>query len=155
MPNIASAFRQETTRLARREIKSQTQALKESSVKFRSDIAALKRQVSELKTEVARLVRRSGKAAPQQAAETDGRKVRFSAKSVMSQRTRLGISAADFGKLIGVTGHTIYSWEKGTSRPRQAQLAALSSIRSLGKKEAVTRLEQGQEKKPLKRAAKA
>jgi len=54
----------------------------------------------------------------------------------------LGLSAADYGKLIGVTGHTIYSWEKGTSRPRKTQLPVLASIRQMGKKEVHARLEQ-------------
>jgi DNA-binding transcriptional regulator YiaG len=66
----------------------------------------------------------------------------------------MGISAADFGKLTGVTGHTIYKWEHGTSHPRRAQLSALASIRRLGKREALARLEQMRERAPKRRTSK-
>jgi DNA-binding transcriptional regulator YiaG len=154
MPNLAVTFRQEITRLARREIRSQTQGLRKASAQFRRDIAGLKRHASKLKSEVARLERRVGKDASPQIAEADPAKVRFTAKGVISQRRRLGTSAADYGKLIGVTGHTIYKWEHATSRPRRAQLSALASIRRLGKTEAIARLEQMREKAPRRRTPK-
>ena len=153
MPNIAATFRQEITRLARREIRSQTRGLRKASTQFRRDIAELKRYASELKSEVARLERRVGKDVAPRIAEADSTKVRFTAKGVISQRKRLGISAADYGKLIGVTGHTIYKWEHGASRPRRAQLTALASLRRLGKREAVARMEQMREKGPKRRTA--
>ena len=68
-----------------------------------------------------------------------------------AQRKRLGLSAADFGKLSGVTGHTIYSWEHGTSRPRSAQLAAFAAVRALGKTEATARLEEMRALAPTKK----
>jgi DNA-binding transcriptional regulator YiaG len=55
--------------------------------------------------------------------------VRFSAKSVRSQRRRLGLSAEDYGKLVGVSPLTIHHWEQGKARPRKAQLAALVAVR--------------------------
>ncbi len=154
MPNIAVTFRQEITRLARREIRSQMQGLRKASAQYRRDIAGLKRHASKLNSEVSRLVRRVGDGAAPPSAEADSAKVRFTAKGVVSHRRRLGISAADYGKLIGVTGHTIYKWEQGASHPRKAQLAALASVRTLGKKAAVSRLEQMRAKSPGKRAAK-
>ena len=153
MPNIAVTLRQEITRLARREIRSQTQGLRKASAQFRRDIAELKRHASELKSEVGRLGRRAGKDVAPQITEADSARVRFTAKGVISQRKRLGISAADYGKLIGVTGHTIYKWEHGASRPRRAQLTALGSLRRLGKRVALARLEQMREKAPKRRTA--
>ena len=140
MPNIAVTFRQEITRLARREIRSQTQVLRKASAQYRRAIAELKRHASKLNSEIARLGRRVGKDGAAQTPEVESTRVRFTAKGIVSHRTRLGISAADYGKLIGVTGHTIYMWEHGTSRPRKAQLTALASIRGLGKREALVRL---------------
>ena len=154
MPNLAVAFRQEITRLARREIRSQTQGLRKASAQFRRDIAELKRHASELKAEVARLERRVGKDVAPQITEADPAKVRFAARNVISQRRRLGISAADYGRLIGVASRTIYQWEHGASRPRRAQLTALASIRRLGKTEALARLEQMREKAPTRRTLK-
>jgi DNA-binding transcriptional regulator YiaG len=66
--------------------------------------------------------------------------VRFSARSVKAQRSRLGLSAADYGKLIGVSGLTIYNWEHQKSCPRKAQLAALVTVRGIGKREALMKL---------------
>jgi len=154
MPNIAVTFRQEITRLARREIRSQTQGLRKASAQFRSDIAGLKRHASNLKSEVARLERRVGKDVAHQITEAAPAKARFTAKGVVSQRSRLGISAADYGKLIGVTGHTIYKWERGTSRPRRSRLSALASIRHLSKKEALARFEHMRKKAPKRRTLK-
>ena len=146
MSNLAIAFRQEIARLARREIRSQTRGLRKASVLLRRDVAALKRHVSELKSEVTRPGRQVGRHVEPQTAGPKPVKSRFNAKSVLSKRRSLGISAADYGKLVGVTGHTIYKWEHGASRPRRPQLAALASVRQLRKAEALARLEQLREK---------
>jgi DNA-binding transcriptional regulator YiaG len=66
--------------------------------------------------------------------------VRFSARSVKAQRRKVGLSADDYAKLIGVSSLTIYNWEHGKSRPRQEQLSSLASIRGIGKREAQARL---------------
>ena len=71
--------------------------------------------------------------------------VRFSAKSVRSQRKRLGLSGHELGRLIGVTGQAVYNWENGTSRPREEQFAAFVAVRGMGKREARRRLERAWE----------
>ncbi len=154
MPNIAVTFRQEITRLARREIRGLTQGLRKASAQFRREIAGMKRQASELRTQVAQLERRLGKDAAPQVGKADATRVRFTAKGVMSKRGSLGISAADYGKLAGVTAHTIYKWEHGSSRPRKAQLSAIASIRRMGKTEAMARLRQLRAKAPKRRTPK-
>jgi DNA-binding transcriptional regulator YiaG len=152
MPNIASVLKEEILRLARKEARGETNALKRASAQYRRDIAALKRQVAELQRNVAPLEKQAIRNAPSEAAEVDTDRVRFSAKGLRSQRQRLGLSAANYGKLIGITGQTIYSWEQETSRPRQQQVAKIASLRHLGKREALTRLEQlkGGAKKKVK-----
>jgi len=141
MPNLAAALKQEIARLARREARGLTKTLLRSSAQFRRDIAELKRQNAKAQAEIARLQRqlRNGGVAPP--APADGRKPRFSAASVKSQRRRLGVSAADYATLVGVTAHTIYQWEHGASKPRRTQLAALAAVRGLGKTEARRRLQ--------------
>ena len=57
-----------------------------------------------------------------------------------AQRQRLGLSAADYGKLVGVSGITIYNWEHEKATPRKAQLAALVAARGIGKREALKKL---------------
>jgi len=51
------------------------------------------------------------------------------------------LSAADYGKVVGVSGLTIYSWEHGNRRPRKAQVAALVAARGISKREALAKLE--------------
>ena len=45
MPNIASVLKDEILRLARKEVRRELEGLKKASAQYRSDIAALKRQV--------------------------------------------------------------------------------------------------------------
>ena len=142
MPNIASVLKQEISRIARREIRSETASLKKASAQYRRDIAELKRQVSSLQRRIPLLEKHMSQNAPSQVTGADATNVRFTAKGLCSQRKRLGLSAADYGKLVGVTAQTIYSWENGLSRPRKQQLPALASIHPMGKRAVQARLEQ-------------
>jgi len=142
MSNIATVLKDEISRLARKEVRRQTGALRKASAQYRRDIAEMKRRLSDLQRKVIPLQKQVLKSPAAQAAETDGERVRFTAKGLRSQRKRLALSAADYGKLIGVTGQSVYSWERETSRPRKQQVARLASLRHLGKKEAQARLEQ-------------
>ena len=47
----------------------------------------------------------------------------------------------DYGKLVGVSGMAIYTWEQGTTRPQKAQIVALVAVRGIGKREALVKLE--------------
>jgi DNA-binding transcriptional regulator YiaG len=142
MPNIATVLKEEILRLARKEVRGQTNALKKASAQYRKDIAEMKRRVSGLQRKITPLEKQVLKNVPSQTAEVHEDHVRFTAKGLRSQRKRLDLSAANYGKLIGVTGQTIYSWESETSRPRKSQLARIASLRHMGKIEAQARLEQ-------------
>jgi DNA-binding XRE family transcriptional regulator len=142
MPNIAAVLREEIVRLARKEIRRQTSVLRRASAQYRKDIAEMKRRVSGLQRKVIPLERQVLRGVSSQVREVDAEHVRFTAKGLRSQRKRLGLSAANCGKLIGVTGQTIYSWEGGTSRPRKEQVARIVALRDMGKREARARLEQ-------------
>jgi DNA-binding transcriptional regulator YiaG len=142
MPNIATVLKEEILRLARKEVRRQTSVLWKASAQYRKDIAEMKRRVSDLRRKVTPLEKQVLKNAPAQTAETDADHVRFTAKGLRSQRQRLGLSAANYGKLVGVTGQTIYSWEQETSRPRKQQVARIASLRHLGKREVLARLAQ-------------
>jgi DNA-binding transcriptional regulator YiaG len=142
MPNITTVLKEEILRLARKEIRGQTSALKKASAQYRKDIAEMKRRVSDLQRKVSPLEKHVLKNSPSQAAEVDAAHVRFTAKGLRSQRKRLELSAANYGKLIGVTGQTIYSWEREISRPRKQQVARIASLRHMGKTEAQARLAQ-------------
>jgi len=142
MPNIAAVLKEEIVRLARKEARRQTNALKRASAQYRRDIAQMKRRISDLQHKVGPLEKQALKAIPSQVPQTDADRVRFIAKGLRSQRKRLGLSAENYGKLVGVTGQTIYTWEAETSRPRKSQVARIASLRHMGKREALRRLEQ-------------
>lgn len=146
MPNIAALLKQEITRLARREVRAQVQATKKASTQYRRHIAALRRQVATLERQVA-LVRRQRTATTPASTDSPPPKIRFVAKGLKSQRARLGLSAADFGRLVGVSAQSIYNWEQGHATPRASQLAVLASRRNLGKREVQALLAQQSPKK--------
>ena len=140
MPNIGAMLKQEITRLARREVRVQVQATKKASTQYRRHIAALRRQVTALERQLA-ILKRRGTSAPAATGDVP-QKIRFVAKGLKSQRSRLGLSAADFGRLVGVSAQSIYNWEQGHAMPRAGQLAVLAARRGIGKREAVKLLEQ-------------
>ena len=141
MPNIAAVLREEIQRLARKEVRAATIPMKKHRAEDRSAIAALKRQVAELQREIAFLRKQEKRRIEEEpkAKEADG--VRFSPKWIAADRKRLGLSARDYGALVGVSMLTIYNWEKGKSKPRAKQLAAWANVRGIGKREALKRLE--------------
>ena len=141
MPNIASLLKSEISRVARRQVRSETESLRKAVVAYRTEIAALKRRTLALEQELRRLGKAVAKTAPAAAAdEAPGPALRFSAKGLASQRRRLALSAEDCGRLVGASGQSIYNWETGKARPRAMHLPALAAFRSLGRKEALARL---------------
>jgi DNA-binding transcriptional regulator YiaG len=140
MPNIASILKDEISRVARKEVRSETAALKKAVSTYRAEIAALKRRAQTLEQELRRLAKASASATPAAADESSPHALRFSAKGLASQRQRLGLSADDCGLLVGASGQSIYNWEAGTVRPRAKHLSAIAALRHLGKKEAAARL---------------
>ncbi len=132
MANIASALKEEITRLARKEIRGETERLKKASAQYRSEIAALKRRLTTLETQLSRLEKASTvKAVP----VVESSKIRFVAKGFKSLRQRLGLSAAEIGLLLDSSAPTIYNWEAGISTPREPQLIRIAKLRTLGKRE--------------------
>ena len=143
MPNVLPALNEHVRRLARREIRSQTSRTRRASAQHRRDIAALKRLIKSMASRMASLERRSGSHGPAlRTASASAENLRFRVDGLRSHRERLGLSAKDYGKLIGVSGLTIYHWEAGKAKPRRRQLPAIAAVRGMGKREAVQRLAQ-------------
>ena len=160
MANLASALKEEISRLARKEIRQQTAGTAKTAAQCERDITALKRQIGELQNKLSSLRTQDtpgsavSKKSTSKKAVTKNRTVktasssdkqssraRFSAKGLKASRVRLGLSADNYGKLVGVSGLSIYNWEQGKARPRESSVAALMAIRGIGKREAAKRLE--------------
>lgn len=140
MPNIASVLKEEISRIARKEVKAEVDAIRKVVSAHRSEIAELKRRNRELEQAVKRLQKNPVLGKPDAAEAPPTEQVRYSAKGLSTHRRKLGLSAADYGKLAGASGQSIYKWEEG-ARPRAKQLHGLMAIRRLGKREALARLE--------------
>ncbi len=148
MAKFAAAFQDEVRRLARKEAKSLAGPAARAAAQHRREIAQLKRQLQAVEKKLRVLGVQQHVASENGATADENGGARFSARSVRAQRTRTGLSAADYGRLVGVSSLTIYNWEWGKSRPRQAQLAALIALRGLGKRQAQAKLAQVRGAKP-------
>jgi DNA-binding transcriptional regulator YiaG len=141
MPNLASILKDEIRRLARREIRSQVAVTKRLVAQHRRDIAQLKRQMKRLSNQVVFLEAQEKRRVSKPISEAPSGQVRFSPRWLKAHREKLGLSAADYGRLVGVSGLTIYNWEAGKAKPRREKVAALAAMRGFRKREAMKRLE--------------
>ena len=135
MPNIATTLKAGISRVARKEVRSETETLAKSTRQQRTEMAALKKRVLELE----RLVHRLAKTHPPRVAPApaaDGEMLRFTAKGLASHRKRLSLSADELGRMVGASGQTIYNWENGAARPRASFMPAIAALRKIGKKQA-------------------
>lgn len=135
MANIASVLKEEISRLARKELRSETEKLKKASAQYRSDIAALKRLTAKLEKQIAHLEKAAAKDLEVKTGADAATMARFTSKGFKTLRLRLGLSATEAGSLLGVSAQTVYNWEAGTSSPREQQLAKVLALRAMGKKE--------------------
>jgi hypothetical protein len=145
MPNIAAVIKEEIARISRKEAKAAVAPLRKPSVRYRGEIADLKSRVAVLekanKDLLARLAKVEG-SQPAPEATQDGGRVRITAKGMKSSRKKLGLSAAAFGKLLGITAQGVYNNEhsRGALRLRAATKTAYLAVRGMGAKEAKQRL---------------
>lgn len=139
MPNVAQVLKGEISRLSNKVVRAHVEPIRSATSVQRKQLSLLKKQVELLQREVAALRRTSAKAVPQPEA-IDGAKYRFSAKGLRSLRSRLGLSAEEFGRLLQVSAQSIYKWENEKATPRRSQLGPLAELRTIGKREARSRL---------------
>lgn len=146
MPNIATILKAEIIRLARKEVREESDLLKKAASSHRTEIAALKRRIRDLEGFVKRLARehaaepvRIKRASKVMNDQVEGN-FRFRAQGMAANRKRLGLSAADFGLLVGATGQSVYSWETGKTKPRAEALAKIAALRGAGKREVAEKL---------------
>lgn len=147
MPNIASVLKAEISRISRKESRIEVEKLRAMVAQQRKDLAALKQQAASLAKSVARLQRgnlskahsiplsSSAGTSPEGLSVTGG--VKFSPAKLIRHRTLLGISANDYGVLVGASGQSVYKWETGKAQPRAKQLDRLSVVMAMGKRQFV------------------
>lgn len=141
MPNIATVLKAEIGRVARKELRAETDGLKKNVSGQRAEIAALKRRIQDLEKAFKTLSKgASAKATTVPVSNEPAGPLRFKAAGMAANRKRLGISAAEFRLLVGASGQSVYLWESGKGKPRGKFLQAIAELRGLGKREVAARL---------------
>ncbi len=143
MPNIAVVLKDEISRLARKEIRKEFKQSAERERKLKKTVSELRQRIEQLERAQGKLDRTAQKgvvAGAIKASEQADEEVRFwvTAKGIRALRAKLKLSQAELGKLIGVTGQTIYQWEHSTGKlnVRAAQRGPITDVRKMGVKDA-------------------
>ena len=162
MTSLAAALKEDVGTLARREVRRHTASADKAAARCARDIAALKREVQALEHALAASLgtwrpgpavapkktrgrgspgrRAAKKAGATSASAKPSARNPFSGEALKAHRERLGLSAENYGKLLGASGLSIYNWERGKARPRKSSVDAWTAIRRIGKREAARRL---------------
>lgn len=139
MSTFANQLKSEIARIVKKEVRAETKLLKQASAKYRSEIAALKRKMASLEAAIKKSDKGQYRPVKAETNETQN-KLRFRASGFVTLRKKLGLSAEQMGKLVGVSAQSVYHWEQGKSRPRASQLPAIAAARKMGKKAALAKL---------------
>lgn len=141
MSTFANQLKSEISRLAKKEVRTETQALKKASTQYRSEIATLKRRIAGLEAQIKKEGKGAGRVkAAEIMDEKYGTSHRFRVAGFAALRKKLNISAAEMGKLLGVSAQSVYHWETGKTKPRASQLAAIAEVRKMGKRAVAAKL---------------
>lgn len=141
MSTFANQLKSEISRLAKKEVRAETQALKKASAQYRGEIAVLKRRVAGLEAQIKKQGKGTARVkAVEKTDEKSGTSHRFRVAGFAALRKKLNISAAEMGKLLGVSAQSVYHWETGKTKPRASQLAAIAAVRKFGKRAVAAKL---------------
>jgi DNA-binding transcriptional regulator YiaG len=158
MPKLAEVLRGEIIRISRREARIATAGIREAKIKLTKTVADLKRKIAKLQGENKWLVAAEKKRLAQkpEIAPEASKKARLTSKGIRRLRRKLGLSQANFAKLLGASTQTVHMWEtkEGPLRLRENTTAAVLSARDLGAREAKRRIAEMGKKKPVRKVVK-
>lgn len=159
MPNIGVMLKDEIRRLARKEVKEATAKLHKSNVLLKRAVADHKRRIADLERQNKQLLAEaeSRRAKTLKASDTEVGRARITGDMIRRTRAKLRLSQSELAKLLGVSGQSVYQWERkgGRLQLRGGTKAAVVEVRTLGAREAKRRLESLAESRPRRRATKA
>lgn len=134
MSDLKQVLNDEIRRLARKEVKLAIQPLQ-------ANIAALRRQISDLKKELSyanrktEIIQKNLSTGENPVIVDEEPKLRLNAAGIVRIRTKLKLTQTEFAKLLNVSMHTVSSWEKGKSYPRAGVKARICALRTMGKRQ--------------------
>ena len=131
MPDVGRVFKEESTRLARKEVRTAVNPILGQLRELRKGILELSSRVARIEKNITRLQKAEQRESSTPKAEP-GKDIRVSPTSVKKLRKRLKLSQEKMGKLLGVSGVTILNWEQAKSRPRPANKDAIAELRDVG-----------------------
>lgn len=142
MTTFADSLKREIARVARKELRDEIAAIRKTATFQKSEVAALKRQVQALQSEVRKISKAQVRIKVEDPRSDSsrgrpGRKVLFSAERLKTQRARLGFTQGQMAKLLGVSSLSVWKWESGAAEPRASRVPLLLQQMSLGKRQAI------------------
>lgn len=150
MSTFAESLKREIARIARKELKNELDGLRKTNLLQRGDIAALKREVKNLKGRLAKAERVTSKTAavvlppvqlPTVPASRSpvGSLGSFNHEAFSDYRQRLGVTQAEMGRLVEASSLSVWKWESGKAQPRAGALMRIQSAMKLGKRAALAK----------------
>lgn len=139
MNKLQTILKDEITRLARREVRKAVTPLLAAIKRLKAADATLKAEIVALKQSSA------AKTAVPSPSVTDAelKSARFSGGLIRKLRKRLGLTASQMAKLVGVSTFSIHAWESGKTRPKLESQKALVALRKMSKSQARKRVAEG------------
>lgn len=135
MLNIQKAMHEMVVRIARREANVKIRPLEKKIKELKFAGRLMQRTIDSQQKEIAALAKKVTPRSEIQALPSEAlEKSRLSPKLITVLRKKLKLSRNLFGKLLGVSGHTVFTWEYGRSKPRPVTRDKIISLRSLGKR---------------------
>lgn len=148
MGNIAQVLKEEFARIAKREIKAGMASLKKDCIRLKKDAADLKRRLAVVERDNRVLMRRAEKEKAIEEAKKPSSKelqrMRVTGSMIVKLRNKLGLTQNAMGKLLDVSGQSVYQYEtvEGKLRLRDKTKVALALVRQMGKRDAQIKLEE-------------
>ena len=142
MPNVAQVLREEITRLARKEVRTECDPLRKQVRTLRQTVKGQQETIAKLEKALGKMATLStDTSASLYAPEEEETRARVTSASIKRHRNRLKLSQAELGTLLDVSTNTIVRWEAATSKPRVQHRAALIKMRDLGRRDVTKMLE--------------
>jgi DNA-binding transcriptional regulator YiaG len=139
MNTFSNAFRAEVVRMARKELKPELQGMRKAITSHRSEIAALKREVKGLTSQLKAAQRQTkvvSAVSPSDQTKVSNRsgsdEFVFSPELLAQMRSALGATQIEMASLLTVSALSYSRWEKGQAHPRTKQLAKIEEVVRMG-----------------------
>lgn len=149
MNTFSSAFRAEVVRMARKELKPELQGVRKAITSHRSEIAALKREVKGLTSQLKAAQRQTKVAvavSPSDQTNVSNRsgseEFVFSPEMLAQMRHVLGVTQIEMASLLTVSALSYSRWEKGQAHPRAKQLDKIEELARMGPVKAKKKIRQ-------------